>query len=497
MSKGKIKPSRFLRELVADLDTAWQALPVSGVQLDSRKVQAGDLFIACPGDACDGRDFINEAISFGASAVLAERDQHWAEDRIYQGVPVIMVANLRQQVSEIAGRFYQQPSKQLPVVGITGTNGKTSCSHMVAQVLQHLNQRCAVVGTLGSGYPEQLSPTINTTPDAVSLQAMLSQWSQQDADMVAMEVSSHGLAQHRVDGIHFLAAVFTNLSRDHLDYHGDMNSYLASKQKLFQHPELRFVAINYDDEHAADFADQVGPDTRIYYYSLQDAAAEVYAERIESVRDGIHCVVVSPWGQGKLQLPLLGRFNLLNALAVITILAANGYAFADILLALGKLQPIAGRMQRVDVASDIDVVVDYAHTPDALSVALDSLQQHSGGAIWCVFGCGGERDRGKRAQMGQVAAAKAQHLVLTDDNPRREDPQQILDDILQGIDTLEVVIERCRDKAIQYAIDTAEAGDSVLIAGKGHEDYQLIGEEKHDFSDYDFATAALARRAGR
>ena len=491
-----VRATRFLGDLLPELADVWQQLPVTGVQLDSRKIQSGDLFLACPGHQSDGRDFINEAISFGAAAVFAERDRHWCENAVCQGVPVIVVDKLQERVSEIAANYYGNPSASLSVVGVTGTNGKTSCTQLMASFLDQLQQRCAVIGTLGAGMKGSFVPAINTTPDAVSIQRLLAEWSS-DADMVAMEVSSHGLDQHRVDGVQFIAGVFTNLSRDHLDYHGDMAAYLRSKQRLFQHPELRFAVINYDDEYAGDIAGEVGSGTRVLYYSLENAAADVYAERIEMSRDGCQCIVVTPWGQGAMRLPLLGRFNLLNVLAVITTLVACGHPLEKLLEAAARLTPVPGRMQRLEGSYDIEVVVDYAHTPDALEQALIAMQDHSDGAVWCVFGCGGDRDRGKRTEMGAVAARLADRVVLTSDNPRNEDPDQILNDILAGIDTLDVMVERQRERAISYAVMQARPGDSVLIAGKGHETKQIVGDQQLPFSDVEQAYGALAQRGAR
>lgn len=493
----RIEPGKILGDLLPDLASAPAALPVSGLAIDSRQVRPGDVFLAYPGTAVDGRQFIEQAIANGASAVIAER----GVERHKTTVPVLEVAALQVQVSAIAGRFYDHPSRAISVIGVTGTNGKTSTTQLLAQALRLAGQSCGVIGTLGNSLDGAICGGGLTTPDPLALQQQLAQWRDLGVANSAMEVSSHGLAQGRVNGIQFRGAVFTNLSRDHLDFHGSMEQYGAAKAALFDMPALEFAVINRDDAFGAALANKLRARLPVFDYSLRGDAAIVVA-RADYRGDGIVASITTPWGDITTRCHLLGDFNLSNLLAVIAVLGQMGFNVGQIEALLPKLRPIVGRMQQVDGNADIDVVVDYAHTPDALEQALIAARRHCRGQLWCVFGCGGDRDKGKRPLMGAIAAQRADRVVLTSDNPRSEDAHTILDAICEGFDTARggsgapALVEADRAAAIASAISQAKPGDLVLIAGKGHEDYQLVGTEMRPFSDIAVARAALIARGG-
>lgn len=497
---------KSLGELVAgfDADVASVAgVLVSGIELDSRLIAPGDLFIACPGYRVDGRDFVVQAIAAGAVAILVEQDELWSANREIKGVELIVVNGLTEKISEIAGRFYDHPSRHVTTIGVTGTNGKTSCTQLIMQLLNQVQQSCAVIGTLGAGIDGQLDAGINTTPDALSIQKFIATWQAGDADAVAMEVSSHGLVQGRVAALHFTLALFTNLSRDHLDYHGTMQAYAEAKAKLFQQPGLGVAVINNDDPFASALADVIAPEVKLVRYSSQrseaassgssKASSDFWVDEINYHQGGINACLHSPWGEFVIDSPMLGVFNLSNLVGVIAALTSIGYPIAQLMAALPHLETVSGRMDRLQVDSDITVVVDYAHTPDALEHALLAMRQHTEGRLWCVFGCGGDRDQGKRPQMGAVVQRLADHVVVTSDNPRNEPANSIIDEILTGIE-LPTLVEEDRAKAIAFTIANAKPNDSVLIAGKGHEDYQQIGDERLPFSDINQARLALAER---
>lgn len=492
--------------LSGDAAASLAALPVSGLAIDSRCARAGDIFLAYPGETADGRLFIDQAVARGAIAVIAESAPVLGgiSERSDLSIPIIRIAQLRKQVSHIAARFYDQPSAAMSVIGVTGTNGKTSCTQLIAQALRLLGKPCGVIGTLGNSL-NSIERNKNTgsgltTPDPIALQAQLAQWRDQNVQHVAMEVSSHGLAQARVSGIRFRGAVFTNLTRDHLDFHGTMDAYGAAKARLFDMPELEFAVINRDDIFGAELIEKLCarlPALDVLDYSMQGSAA-IAIKSAEFHAHGVRAAVQTPWGDIALRSHLLGDFNLSNLLAVIGVLGQLQIAPADIAALLPQLDPIAGRMQRVAADADIEVVVDYAHTPDALEHALAASRRHCRGNLWCVFGCGGDRDAGKRPLMGAIAARLADRIVLTSDNPRSENPQSILDAIAAGIaadDVEKIMRESDRAAAISFAIRRAQPGDMVLLAGKGHEDYQLVGREIRPFNDVLVARAALLARS--
>jgi UDP-N-acetylmuramoyl-L-alanyl-D-glutamate--2,6-diaminopimelate ligase len=493
MAAFELDATRPLGEILsADIirDRGLASLPIAGLALDSRKVRPGDLFLAYPGEAGDGRGYIDQAIAAGAVAVIAEA----GVEPSARSAPVIEVAGLRAEAGRIAARFHHDPSASMAVVGVTGTNGKTSCTQLLGQALRLAGRSCGVIGTLGSSLDGTLEGGGLTTPDPLALQGQLAAWRDQNVRDVAMEVSSHGLAQGRVNGTHFRGAVFTNLSRDHLDFHGSMENYGAAKAALFDLPGLQFAVLNHDDLFGAALAARLQTRVpRIVTFGFAEGAA-VRAATATYRADGVDAQVRTPWGELQLRSGLLGDFNLSNLLAVVATLGSLGVDLRTIETIAPRLQPIAGRMQRVAAAADIEVIVDYAHTPDGLEHALAALRQHCRGALWCVFGCGGDRDRGKRPLMGALAEKLADRVVLTSDNPRTEDAAQIIADILAGMDGA-VHVEADRRSAIGFAIANAAAGDVILLAGKGHEGYQLIGAEVRPFSDSVVAAEALSARA--
>ena len=493
----------FLFQKLAEMN-----LTISRLVTDSREVKNGDTFIAYPGEKSDGRQFIAEAIARGANAVIwEEQNFSWIED---WRVPNLGVADLRHKAGWLADVVYGMPSEKLRVVGVTGTNGKTSTSHWIARALSDGGKRCALIGTLGNGflggngYADALQATANTTPDAVRVHGLLAEYLRDGAQAVAMEVSSHALSQQRVNGVRFDVAMLTNLSRDHLDYHGDMQSYAAAKRRLFDWGTLKYVVLNLDDAYGVELAEQLqGTGAEVIGYGLGDAALQlaerlglrmVYGNLLEMNGQGLRIAVHSSWGAAQLDCALVGRFNAANLLGTLAVLLVSDMNLNDAVRSLGRVQSVPGRMQRLGDTWQPTVIVDYAHTPDALEKVLQALREvnlATGGKLICVFGCGGDRDRGKRAMMGVVAEKYADHCIVTSDNPRSENPHDIIAEIASGMsgDNHELMADRAA--AIQSAIGHASQGDTVLIAGKGHEDYQEISGVKYPFSDVLVAQQAL------
>jgi len=462
------------------------------ITADSRKVVPGSLFLAYPGEHHDGRAFIHDAIARGAAAVVWDR-QGFDWDPSWQ-LPNLPVEKLRKRCGEVADSFFEHPSEKLWMIGVTGTNGKTSCSHWLAQTLCLLGRRTALVGTLGNGFPGALSHAINTTPDPILLHGMLAGYLQQGAVACAMEVSSHGLEQGRVGGVHFDVAVLTNLSRDHLDYHGDMASYAAAKRKLFDWDGLTACVLNLDDDFGAKVAAElVAAGKPVITYGF-DPRAAVRASALEFTASGMRMQVATPNGSAVLQARLVARFNAYNLLAVLSTLLCSGLKLEDAVDAIAAIEPVAGRMQRLGGDDRPLVVIDYAHTPDALEKVLTALREQSRGRLFCVFGCGGNRDAGKRPLMAEVASRLADRVIVTSDNPRDEAPEAIVAQIEGGLyGDYEIVLDRA--KAIRAAITQAKAGDIVLVAGKGHENYQEVAGVRMPFSDEAEVRAALAETA--
>ena len=445
---------------------------------DSRRCAPGVAFLAYPGEASDGRRYIGDAVARGAAAVLWEKKGFdW---RAEWRVPNLPVEDLKQHASALAHEFYGRPSDSLWLCGVTGTNGKTSCSQWIAALLE----KAAVIGTLGAGFPGALSTAANTTPDAVETQFLLKSFVEQGAQAVSMEVSSHGLVQGRVSGVRFSCALFTNLSHDHLDYHGSMANYAAAKARLFEMPGLQAAVLNLDDALGLELARRLTGRVRTIGYGLSARDAPVD----EAIVAGLQVDPAS--------LPVLGRFNVANALGVLGCLLARGIPVDEGARRLTKLPPVPGRMQRI--GDEPLVVIDYAHTPDALENVLQALRPVAaarGGRLAVVFGAGGDRDPSKRAPMGAIASRLAERVLVTSDNPRSEDPVAIISEIRKGIRGPHEV-EADRARAIESMILSSRKKDVVLIAGKGHETYQEVAGRRAHFSDEEQARAALARRGG-
>ena len=487
--------AKSLRSLLDGIATVGgRDIVVNGLTLDSRRLRAGDAFVALQGATQHGITFAPAVLAQGASVILAEGPAPAVSARVGERAPTIWIDHLREQVGEIASRFFDRPSAALHVIGVTGTNGKTSIVQLLAAALESLGVRAATIGTLGAGRVGAIESGERTTPDAISVHALLARFRDEGATHAAMEVSSHALEQGRVNAIDFDVAVFTNLTRDHLDYHGTMQSYGAAKAKLFAWPSLRAAVINADDAFGRELVAQLPQRVQLLRYAI-DSDADVRAGNVRTSGEGLRFTLATPWGTGEIASPLLGRFNVYNLLAVAGCIGALGYTFAQIQNALAQLQPVAGRMNRLGGGSAPLVVVDYAHTPDALEQALISLRAHTRGKLICVFGCGGERDTGKRPQMGAIAERLADEIYVTDDNPRGENGDVIVAQIVAGLsDAQRAHVQRDRASAIAEALCTARAGDVVLIAGKGHEPYQEIAGVKHPFDDLVVARQALETR---
>ncbi len=472
------------------LPEAASSVLIRELTLDSRKVRPGDLFLAVPGTQQDGRVHIADAIARGAAAVAYEAEG--ALPMTAHSAELVALKGLAGQLSAIAGRFYGEPSRGLHLIGITGTNGKTSVSQLLAQALDLLGERCGIVGTLGNGFYNALALGRHTTPDPIGVQATLADMKNAGARAVAMEVSSHGLHQGRVAALAFDVAVFTNLSRDHLDYHGSMQAYGEAKAALFAWSGLRCRVLNLDDAFGRELAAAEHP-SRLIGYSLENPAAYLYCRDIRFDEQGVRATLVTPRGEGHLRSSLLGRFNLSNLLAVVGALLGMDYALDEILKLLPQLQGPVGRMQRLGGVKQPLLVVDYAHTPDALEKVLEALRPHVKGRLLCLFGCGGDRDRGKRPLMAAVVERLADGVLVTDDNPRSEAPEQIFNDIRAGFANPEAVqFVHGRGQAIAQLVAAASADDVLVLAGKGHEDYQEIHGERQPFSDLIEAGKALA-----
>ncbi|MGP1717148.1 MAG: UDP-N-acetylmuramoyl-L-alanyl-D-glutamate--2,6-diaminopimelate ligase [Methylophilus sp.] len=465
--------------------------PVHGITADSRQVEKHGLFLAYPGQHGDGREYIPDAIGKGANTVIWDSlGFDWNPDWTVHN---IAIPDLKFQVGHIASQFYKDPSEQLWCVGVTGTNGKTTVTHWLAQAYRFLQQKSAVVGTLGNGTLDDLQPTQNTTPGPVEVQKILANFVLENVQMVAMEVSSHGLDQGRVNGVSFDVAVFTNMTRDHLDYHVTMESYQQAKQKLFDWQTLTAAVINADDAFGVTLIDHLRQQGKqVLSYGMHEA--DVCATAVTMHATGFEIQVRTPQGNGTVQLHALGQFNVYNVLAVLASLLVNGIALPAALQAVSGLVPVAGRMQMFGGGDLPLVVVDYAHTPDALEKALDTLRIQARGKLSCVFGCGGDRDTGKRSEMGRIAGALADHVIVTNDNPRSENPYAIIAAISEGL-TREFTMETDRAKAIALAVSRANKGDVVLVAGKGHEDYQEVQGIRYPFSDAEWVLNALKKRA--
>ncbi|MEE2729223.1 MAG: UDP-N-acetylmuramoyl-L-alanyl-D-glutamate--2,6-diaminopimelate ligase [Pseudomonadota bacterium] len=495
---GSQVTERYLQDIVPflQLDECWKKIIVTGLAVDSRRVKAGNCFLGYPGHHSDGRDFLSSALVAGAGSALVEAEGFERHSGVAANasVPVVAIPGLKKHLGHIASEFYGNPSTQLKLLAITGTNGKTSVSQLTAQALDQLGVCCGVVGTLGNGIVGHLEPTLNTTPDVVECNRLLAEMRAAGADAATMEVSSHGLVQGRVDGVTIHSGLITNISRDHLDYHGTMEAYAQAKAQLALHPGLRHLVLNWDDERVAAMVSARQEGTRLWSFSMQnrdDVTVRVLSVHYD--KQGIDLTVGYGPQHTSIRSPLIGEFNAANLVACITLLLTLDVDLEQAAAALSTLGPVEGRMQRVEAeASQPMVIIDFAHTPDALEKVLLTLKRHAGGRIWCVFGCGGDRDAGKRPLMAGVVADLADELVITADNPRSETFVGIVADMVKGIPAaVAFQVMEDRTQAVAYAIAHAQANDVVLIAGKGHENYQEIAGNKHPYSDLAAAQAAL------
>ena len=492
---------RLQEFLTLKLTDKQKDIMVTQLQTDNRNIRPGELFIAYPGAVVDSRQFVADAAGRGAVAILAEaadspESRQWLESA---GVEVIETSALQSHIGSVAAAFYGNPSQHLDVVAVTGTNGKTSVTQLIAQALELIKGHAAVMGTLGNGPVNQLQSTSNTTPGPLQIQQLFEHFVAQGIRSVALEASSHGLEQQRLNGTRIRTAVVTNITRDHLDYHGTMESYQQAKERLVTWPGLQELVWNQDDPQVCQMADKAKAGVGKLGFSVQDESADLYATDIEHSHDGLAFTVHAAGKKVPVKVGLLGGFNVANLLAVIGVLILRGNSLKEIARIVAELQPIPGRMEMVALKKGADslpaVLVDYAHTPDALKQALKAARTHCQGALWCVFGCGGDRDKGKRPLMGEVAAKYADHVVLTSDNPRTENVEEIFRDIETGfVETTDYFVKKDRKAAITDTIADADPRDWVLIAGKGHEDYQEINGERKEFSDVKVARKALKKR---
>jgi len=471
---------------------------VSDIRTDSREVTPGTLFIALSGIQNDGEKYISQAVENGATAILVERGH--VASVLNVEVPVLGVENLALRVPEIADRFFGFPSEALNVFGVTGTNGKSTIVSLIAQMAKGVDANAATIGTLGFGViGGPVIETGMTTPDVVQCHRILAELRERGVDTVAMEVSSHGIDQKRIANIKFDVAILTNITRDHLDYHGSFEEYARVKRSYLSSEQCGAAVVNLDDQNGRELLVALDACGKSYLtYSLNRQEADIYAEIKERTDSGTALLIHFEKTQQEVFCPLVGEFNISNVLAAIAGCCANGADFQQVLACLGQLKAVSGRLQKVDVEfADTmpSVYIDYAHTPDALETVLKALRHHVAGKLWVVFGCGGDRDKGKRALMGEIAVTHADYVVVTSDNPRTEDPVAIIDDIRLGLADSDIA--ECipsRELAISFAIGNGNVGDCILIAGKGHEDYQIIGAKKVAFCDYRVSKEALLAR---
>jgi UDP-N-acetylmuramoyl-L-alanyl-D-glutamate--2,6-diaminopimelate ligase len=481
-------------------------ITVKALVQDNRKARSGDLFIAHQGYHTHGLLYAQDAVAKGVSVVLWDGDlENRSEilDAISNKVLCIQCHDLKHKVGSIASRYYEHPSLSLNVIGVTGTDGKTSIAHFLAQCLDAYDVHCGVLGTLGNGFINDLHPTGLTTVDALQVQKTLAEIQQAGARHAVMEVSSHGLDQGRVNGVAFTTAVFSNMGRDHLDYHITQDNYAAAKKRLFYTPGLGAAVINLDDEFGRVLAKEVRDHVCVWGYSLEKeiSAYKDYADyfvnalEIKPFERGCHLSVATPKGSGHFEIPLLGRFNVSNALAVLATLLVSHFSFEDAIKSLSAIHSVDGRVEIIAEDDKPVVVVDYAHTEQGLSAVCRSMREHFTGDVWCVFGCGGDRDRSKRPLMAKVAEKYADRIIVTTDNPRHEDPQDIVDEVMSGfssVEKVEAILDR--RQAIDIAISNAQPGDVVLLAGKGHENSQIVGDVHIAFDDRRVARELLSER---
>jgi len=504
--------NKNLRALLADsavspVDCVPPDLEITDLTLDSRAVRPGAAFVALPGTRMHGIGFAEQAAQAGARAILWEPVEGLAPPRVSDRVALVAVPQLTRWLGAIADWFFDAPSTAVRVVGVTGTNGKTTTAHVIAAALERLNVSSGYAGTLGYGRVDSLHSASLTTPDCITVHRQLAELRDEGVRCLSMEVSSHALDQARVNAVRFDTAVFTNLTRDHLDYHGTLAAYGEAKAHLFRWPSLRYSIINVDDPFGRELATRVAHTCLIVFSragsiamdarwrSVEGEVKQLFARDVSAGPQGLDIVLDGSWGVATLRSRFVGDFNVENLLAVLATLLSSGVPMHQAIGALENCTAPPGRMETFTAPDRPLAIIDYAHTPDALEKALLAVRRHRGGKLVCVFGCGGDRDPGKRPLMGAIAERLADRLVVTDDNPRTEDGDAIVADILDGLAQPDkVTIERDRAAAIARAIAESEAGDVVLIAGKGHEDYQIVGTERRSFSDREQALRALRRR---
>jgi UDP-N-acetylmuramoyl-L-alanyl-D-glutamate--2,6-diaminopimelate ligase len=495
--------AKDLRALLAGFGTsAAPNVEITDLTLDSRTVQPGGAFIALPGTQTHGIGFAAQAVNAGAKAILWEPTTGVAAPRVPDGVALFAIANLSEILGALADRFFDAPSQSVRVVGVTGTNGKTTTAHVIATASELLGTQAAYAGTIGFGRIDALKAATHTTPDSITVHRQLAELRDSGVRCLAMEVSSHALDQHRVDGVRFDTAVFTNLTRDHLDYHGSFQSYAAAKAKLFAWPGLQHAVINADDAFGQALLANVPSVSSVTLYSRsaslpnpRNGVRHLFASRAVAGATGLDIGIDGSWGVATLRSRFIGDFNAENLLAALATLLGWNVPFHDALAALEQCSAPPGRMETLVAAGKPLVIVDYAHTPDALEKVLLAARKHCAGKLLCIFGCGGDRDPGKRPLMAAAAERLADRIIVTDDNPRTENGDAIVADIVKGFAVPErVAIERDRATAIARAIGGAAASDVVLIAGKGHEDYQILGTQRRHFSDREVALALLEQR---
>ena len=491
-----------LNDLLAEWITAndrtrGEKIRITGLALDSRKVVDGNLFVALSGTKEHGLNYTQQALANGASAIVYDTNNS-AKFPIAQEdttSPFFAIKDLNKIIGSIASRFYNNPSQHMDIIGITGTNGKTSCS----QYLSQLMSQCGIIGTLGWGSFGQLEKTTNTTPDAIALQNILANMKAQGKQAVAMEVSSHGIEQGRINGITFKGAVITNITRDHLDYHGSMENYLKTKLQLLKKPGLSFVVVNLDDTYHKEAIDAVPSGIPIWGFSCSDremiAGETMRGSIIGYHSNGIEIEINWRKQSQRVITPLYGDFNIENILAVMTVLMALGKEFLESIEKLANIKPVKGRMESFGGNNLLPLVfVDYAHTPDALNRVLSCVRKHCNQNLWVIFGCGGNRDIGKRPLMREAAEYWADHIIITDDNPRSENGLAIINNILAGSKSTKIEIIQNRQQAIMDVIARASEQDCIVIAGKGHENYQEINGKQIPFQDQLVVMKALKNR---
>ncbi|GLT18529.1 UDP-N-acetylmuramoyl-L-alanyl-D-glutamate--2,6-diaminopimelate ligase [Vibrio zhanjiangensis] len=485
--------------MLVELLAPWLTIPakekldirVERLELDSRRVSSGCTFVAVNGHSVDGRDFIDSAVFKGANAVIAQANEinphgiiDWRDK-----VPVIYIEGLHQHLSQMANRLI--PLEHNRLIAVTGTNGKTTITQLIAQWLCLLGEKTAVLGTTGNGFLEQLQPATNTTGHAFEIQHTLSDLERQGARYTAMEVSSHGLVQGRVKALKFAVGVFSNLSRDHLDYHGTMEHYALAKRSLFSEHHCSRSVINIDDPIGASWAAELHPCIPVSLSPIKSGQG-VYATHIDYSDSGIEITFSGQFGDGCFFVPLIGEFNASNVLLAFATILSLGYEKNALIDTANQLKSVLGRMELFQAVGKAKIVVDYAHTPDALEKALLALKKHCRGRLWAIFGCGGDRDKGKRPLMAAIGESLADTVILTDDNPRSEQPTEIVKDMLNGMmSPTKVIVEHDRYQALAYALQHSNADDIIFLAGKGHEDYQIIGDERRHYSDRESAAQLL------